>query len=69
MQILKFYRRPDRPEFAELVRTGPLGILINHPLDKPYRKRTAEWITPEEVRIAWCRRFTLFTKENHDPRN
>lgn len=55
MRILKFYRRPGRPEFAELVRTGPLGLLINHPLDKPYTKRTAEWLAPGEVWIDWCR--------------
>lgn len=64
MLIIKFYRRPNRPEFAHLVQVCAIpghslhGFwLINHPVWKPYARREAEWIDPNDVYVDWVREF------------
>jgi hypothetical protein len=57
MKIIKLYRKPDKPEFYELVRTGAWGLLVNYPIDKPDRKREARWLDVGSVYIDWVREF------------
>lgn len=57
MLVIKLYRKPNRPEFYKLVRVGEWGMLLNYPIDKPDRKRSARWIEPKEVYIDWIREF------------
>jgi hypothetical protein len=57
MKIIKLYRKPDKPEFYELVRTGTWGLLVNYPIDKPDRKREARWLDVGSVYIDWVREF------------
>lgn len=57
MKVVKLYHKPDKPEFYELVKTGAWGLLVNYPIDKPNRKRSAKWIETNKVRIDWIREF------------
>lgn len=57
MQIVKLYRKPDKPEFMKLIRLGEWGMLVNYPIDKPDRKREARWIAPSDVYIDWIKTF------------
>jgi hypothetical protein len=57
MKIVKLYRKPDKPEFYILVRSGGLGFLVNYPIDKPDTKRIARWFNLDEVYIDWVREF------------
>lgn len=59
MVVIKFFERPDIPQYAIAVRTGPLGLLINYPLDKPERKREARWIDLDRVHVEWVRNINL----------
>ena len=57
MVVIKVYQKPDKPEFYAYVRSGKWGLLVNYPIDKPERKRSAKWIDPNIVRIDWIREF------------
>jgi len=55
MRVVKLYRKPDKPEFFALVKTGKWGILVEAPIDKPYHKRMGKWFGLNEVYIDWIR--------------
>jgi hypothetical protein len=57
MQVVKLYRKPDKPEFVKLVRVEGGEMLVNYPIDKPDWKREARWVAPSEVRIEWIKTF------------
>lgn len=57
MKVIKLYRKPDKPEFFIYVRRGKHGLLVNYPIDKPDRKRSARWLALGEVYIDWLREF------------
>lgn len=57
MKVIKLYRKPNQPEFYVYVRRGEHGLLLNYPLDKPDRKRSARWLSLNEVYIDWIREF------------
>jgi len=57
MRVVKLYRKPDKPEFFVLVRCKGDEMLLNYPLDKPDRKRSARWLSLNEVYIDWIREF------------
>ena len=57
MKVVKLYRKPDKPEFFGLIKTGEWGLLVEYPLDKPYRKRVSRWLGLDEVYIDWVREF------------
>jgi hypothetical protein len=57
MKIVKLYRKPDKPEFYEFIKVGALGMLVEYPLDVPYRKRSARWFSTDEVYVEWIREF------------
>jgi hypothetical protein len=57
MRVIKLYRKPNQPEFFELVRVGEWGLLLNYPIDKPNRKRLARWLDPQTIYIDWIREF------------
>jgi hypothetical protein len=58
MKIIKLYRKPDKPEFYALVRTGEQGLLVNYPIEVPDRKRSARWFDVNEVYIDWIREIS-----------
>ena len=59
MRVIKLYRKgkPDKPEFYSLVRWNDGQLLVNYPIDKPYRKQSARWFEFNEVYIDWIREF------------
>ena len=57
MRVIKLYRKPNNPEYYALIKTGVLGLLVNYPIDKPDRKRSARWLGLNEVYIDWIREF------------
>ena len=57
MKVVKLYRKPDKPEFFELVRVGEWGMLLNYPIDVPNRKRQARWLDLNEVYVDWIKEF------------
>jgi hypothetical protein len=57
VKVIKLYRKPDKPEFFGLIKTGKWGLLVEYPLDKPYSKRVSRWLGLDEVYIDWIREF------------
>jgi hypothetical protein len=57
MQVIKLYRKPDKPEFMKLVRAEGNEFLVNYPIDKPDWKREARWLAPSEVYVEWIKTF------------
>ena len=57
MKVIKLYRKPDKPEFYAYIKRGVHGILVNYPIDKPDRKRSARWFALNEVYISWIKEF------------
>ena len=57
MQVVKLYRKPDKPEFMKLVRLGEWGMLVNYPIDKPDWKREARWLPLDSLFIDWIKTF------------
>ena len=57
MKVVKLYRKPDKPEFFELVRVGEWGMLLTYPIDKPDSKRSARWLALNEVYVDWIKEF------------
>jgi hypothetical protein len=57
MQVIKLYRKPDKPEYMALICQVGNEILVNYPLDVRYGKRTARWFDVNEVYIDWIREF------------
>ena len=57
MQVVKLYRKPDKPEYFKLVRVEDGEMLVNYPIDKPNWKREARWIAPTEVYVEWVKEF------------
>lgn len=55
MRVIKLYRKPDKPEFYALIKTGEWGLLVEAPIDKPYRKRMCKWFGLDEIYIDWVR--------------
>ena len=57
--VIKFYQKPNKPEFMALIRQVGNSILVNYPLDKPYRKRSAKWVDLDSVYIEWVKEFAF----------
>ena len=58
MRVIKLYRKPNKPEFYEFIKTGEMGYLVAYPIDKPNRKRLAKWIDPTTINfIDWIREY------------
>ena len=57
MRVVKLYRKPDKPEFYVYVRMGEMGMLVNYPIDKPDRKRSARWFNLNDVYVDWIKEF------------
>ena len=57
MKVVKLYRKPDKPEFYVFVRVGEMGMLVNYPIDKPDRKRSARWFDLNDVYVDWIKEF------------
>lgn len=55
LRVIKLYRKPNTPEFYSLVRVRGNSLLVNYPIDKPYRKQSARWFNFNEVYIDWIR--------------
>lgn len=58
MRVIKLYRNSNKPEFFGLIKIGKWGLLVEYPIDKPYRKRSARWLELNEVYIDWIREFS-----------
>ena len=58
MKVIKLYRKPNKPEFYALVRSGEQGLLVNYPIESPDRKRSARWFFFDEVYIDWIKEFS-----------
>lgn len=57
MKVIKLYRKPNKPEFFGFIKTGKWGLLVEYPIDKPYRKRMSRWLELDEIYIDWIREF------------
>lgn len=47
-----------------LIRQVGNSILVNYPLEKTYRKRSAKWIDLNDVYVEWVRGFTDLTEQS-----
>ena len=65
MLLMKYYKRPDRPEIVRLdkIATKDFGcvkkgdLLVTYPLHLREDWRMNMWLNPNEIHIDWIRRF------------
>jgi hypothetical protein len=57
MDVVKFYRKPNVPEYMKLERVKDGKLLVVYPISSPDRKRLARWINPSEVHVEWIKYF------------
>ena len=57
MKVVKFYRKPNAPEYMKLERFEGGELLVVYPISSPDTKRLARWINPKDVYIQWIRTF------------
>jgi hypothetical protein len=57
MKVVKLYRKADKPEFLQYVRSNGKAICVAYPIEKDNRWREAKWLNLNEVYIDWIREF------------
>lgn len=63
MRLIKYYKRPDRPEIVRLdkIATTDFGcvkrgdMLVTYPLHLQDHMRLSMWVKPSDVYIDWIR--------------
>jgi hypothetical protein len=63
MRLIKYYKRPDRPEIVRLdkIATEDFGcvrrgdILVTYPLHLQDHMRLCMWLNPKTVHVDWIR--------------